>query len=47
MYDNIKKQIKDELSLICDDSACAPMWHYLHHLCLQYSSECKKARHEW
>lgn len=47
MYNNIKKQIKDELSLICDDEACAPMWHYLHHLCLEYNTECKKARHEW
>jgi len=38
---NLKKQIKEEISMIIDDEACQPMWHHLQNLCMQYNKVCK------
>jgi hypothetical protein len=38
---NLKKQMKDELSMITDDNACQPMWYHLHHLFMEYNNLCK------
>jgi len=38
---NLKKQIKDEISMITDDTACQPMWYHLHNLLMEYNNICK------
>ena len=38
---NLKKQIKEEISMITDDKACQPMWYHLHNLLIEYNKLCK------
>ena len=38
---NLKKQIKDELSMISDEYACVPMWYHLNNLFMEYNNLCK------
>ena len=38
---NLKKQMKEEISMISDDKACEPMWLYFNQLCMDYNNQCK------
>lgn len=38
---NLKKQMKEEISMMRDEEACRPMWVYFNKLCEQYNNQCK------
>ena len=38
---NLKKAIKEELSVISDDTECQPMWYHLNNLFMEYNNVCK------
>tara|TARA_S200002703_G_scaffold157664_1_gene166155 strand:+ start:5772 stop:5909 length:138 start_codon:yes stop_codon:yes gene_type:complete len=39
-YD-LKKQMKEEISMMRDEEACQPMWIHFNNLCQQYNNQCK------